>query len=751
MIQTNAVVLCLAYIIGLLFTSVSWGGYVIIALGIALSILLSYAVKKNYGNESLNKWRKVKPRLFLAVGIVGFLATLYFQIRTPQPSVNDISQFINNKQFVTVQGQVDSLPRLTRSQRGQFWLAAKELNQTGKVIEVTGNLYVTVPLLQSTGLYPGQAIAIKGILYKPKPASNPGSFDFKRFLQQQSTFAGMSGIQVSFHDREPPVWGLWQVNKHIVRSQVRWLGSPEGQIVSSMVLGSKAVDLPYDIRDLFVRVGLAHALAASGFQTALILGLVMALSKGLSPRWQFGCGAVALIGFVGLTGLQPSVLRAVIMGFGALIGVATSRKIKPLGSLLVAATLLLLWNPVWIWDLGFELSFLATLGLVVTVPPLVAKLDWIPKAIATLIAVPLAATLWTLPLQLYIFGVIPPYSLIVNVLTIPLISIISIGGIISAIAALIWSTAGSAIALLLYYPAYILIWLIQFFSQLPGNSLAVGKIAIWQLLAVYGLMSLVWLLPWLQKRWWIVGVVIIGLVLAPIWHSATGFRVTVLADKVEQVVIVQDRGKVLLLNSGDRSTSRFTVLPFLQQQGINRIDWAIATNPLNNQNGWMEILAQLPVKNFYSVVEDKKIREKVRSLNNGSYKLLATGESIAVGSTQIKLISDRIPLWQLQVQEQKWLIVGDAKPNKQEVQALSKNTPSVQLLLFTKAFNADLVAAIEPENAIAYAQNTVPKTIDFKKTKTKIFLTARDGAIQWTPNHKFESTIETAENNASLL
>lgn len=744
MSQTNTVTLCLAYIIGLLSTSVSWGGYGIVTIG----LVLSYLASKNYYRELLSKWRQFKPSLFLAAGMVGFLATLYFQIKTPQPAVNDISQFINHgKQIVTVRGEVSSLPRLTRSQKGQFWLETKELNQTGKVIKVTGNLYVTVPLLQSTALYPGQAIAIKGILYKPKPATNPGGFDFKRFLQQQSTFAGLNGMQVNFTTKEQPKWGLWQVSKRIVRSQVRWLGSPEGQLVSSMVLGSKAIDLPYDIKDLFVRVGLAHALAASGFQTALILGLVLALSKGLAPKWQFGCGAVALVGFVGLTGLQPSVLRAVIMGFSALIGVATSRKIKPLGSLLVAATLLLLWNPLWIWDLGFELSFLATLGLVVTVPPLVAKLDWMPNAIATLIAVPLAAALWTLPLQLYIFGVIPPYSLVVNILIIPLISIISIGGIFSAIAALIWSTAGSAIALLLYYPTYILIWLVQFFSQLPGNSLAVGKIALWQLLAVYGLMSLVWFLPWLHKRWWIVGMVMVSLVLVPIWHSSTDFRVTVLADKVEPVIVVQDRGKVLLVNSGNSTTARFTVLPFLQQQGINSIDWAISTNLLNDKNGWMEILAQLPVKSFYSIGEDKKMRR----LNSGSYRVLVAGEKVAAGSTQIELTDDRIPLWQLQIQNQKWLLVDDTQLNNKEIQIINQNIPSVQVLLFTKNLDADLVAAIKPEVAIAYAQKTNSKITGLAKIKTKIFLTASDGAIQWTPNNKFEPTIETVENNASLL
>lgn len=745
MSQTNAVVLCLAYITGLFSTAVNWGGYGAIALG----ILLSYIVQKNYthSDRSFNKQIKVNPKIFLVAGVVGFLATLYFQIRTPQPAVNDISQFVSSeKQIITMQGEVSSLPRLTRSQKGQLWLQAEELNRIGKTIGVTGNLYVTVPLLQSTGLYPGQAIAIKGVLYKPKPATNPGGFDFKRFLQQQNTFAGMNGIQVSVTSREQPKWRLWQVGKAIVRSQVRWLGSPEGQLVSSMVLGSKAVDLPYDIRDLFVQVGLAHALAASGFQTALILGLVLALSKNLPLKWQFCCGAAALIGFVGLTGVQPSVLRAVIMGFAALIGIVTSRKVKPLGSLLVAATLLLLWNPLWIWDLGFELSFLATLGLVVTVPGIITRLDWMPSAIATLIAVPVAAALWTLPLQLYIFGVIPPYSLVVNILTIPLISIISIGGIFSAIAALVWSTAGSAIAWLLYYPTYILIWLVQLFSQLPGNSLAVGKIALWQLLAIYGLMTLVWFIPRLHKRWWVVGVIVISLVLVPVWHSATGFRVTVLADKVEPIIVVQDRGKVLLVNSGDRTSARFTVLPFLQQQGINKIDWAIATNPLSNQNGWIEILAKVSVKNFYSITEDKQLREKAR----GNYKLLVTGESVVAGSTQIKLVSDRIPLWQLQIQGQKWLLVEDSKLNRQKIQAVNKDIPSVQVLL-TKTLDPALVAAITPEIAIAYSPKNASSMDGSQKIKTKIFLTSRDGAIQWTPSNKFESIIETIENNASLL
>ncbi|NJN29866.1 MAG: ComEC/Rec2 family competence protein [Synechococcales cyanobacterium RM1_1_8] len=134
-------------------------------------------------------------------------------------------------------------------------------------------------------------------------------------------------------------------------------------------------------------------------------------------------GSGTLLGMLLLTGVQPSVLRAVLMGLGALTALVMRRKTKPLGALILTAVLLLLFNPLWIWDLGFQLSFLATLGLLVTVPPLMGRLDWLPTLFAGAIAIPLAATLWTLPLQLYHFGVAAPYGILVNLLVTPLVDV----------------------------------------------------------------------------------------------------------------------------------------------------------------------------------------------------------------------------------------------------------------------------------------------------------------------------------------
>jgi competence protein ComEC len=785
MIQAGGVIICLGYILGLLFTALPWGGVWVLVLGILAAVVLRLRSlrSRKLAQKSENSKAKTKPissvwqnlpnpRVWVAAGLVGLLATVYFQSRIPEPGEKDISKFVpagnssNQEQLVIVRGEVVSPPRLTRSQRGQFWLEATQLDEVkkndgpaGVSKGVTGKLYVTVPLLQATGLYPGQQIAITGVLYKPKAASNPGAFDFQKYLKQEGTFAGLTGRQINILDEERK-WGWWQVRQRIVRSLVRGVGIPNGLLVSAMVLGGKVVDLPYDIRDLFVQAGLAHALAASGFQTSLILGVILQLTRRAKKGTQVIFGCLGLILFLSLTGFQPSVLRAVIMGFAALLGMALKRKVKQLGSLLLAATILLLFNPLWIWDLGFQLSFLATLGLIVTVPPIVKRLGWLPPAIASLIAVPLAATIWTLPLQLFVFGVVPVYSLILNIISTPFVSVLSIGGIISALVGLIWEQAGSFLAGFLHYPSDWLINLVQFFSKLPGNSLAVGSISPWQMLALYTLILLVLLMRWWRQRWWFASFIALGLVLIPVWHSATTmFRITVLAAGAEPVIVIQDRGTVTLINSGDEGTGRFTILPFLQQQGVNQIDWAIATDFQDRESsGWLDVLQRLPIKNFFTyppkpenLIDTQVIQQEIQK-RQGIFQPLAIGQAMTAGPIVAQLINPQVPILQLQIQGQNWLLVGNLK--SKEIQQLVKfgALPRPQVLWCVPESLKDLVLALQPEIAIASSPDVEPKVVsELSQTQTKLFFTGRDGAIQWTPNNNFEAFIQATENKSSVF
>jgi len=746
MLPVSGVVLGLAYLLGLLSTAVSWGGLGVFGLGIAAAMSLP------------RYWRTgPRPRLWFLAGIVGLLAALHLQLQVPYPGANDISRFVtaSQEQQVIVEGRVTSSPRLTRSQRCQFWIRPTQFNRSSggnqpaaTSQQVSGKLYVTVPQEHAKGLHPGQVVAVTGWLYKPKPASTPQGFDFQAYLKREGTFAGLSGRQTLV--KSGPVWGWWHVRQRIVQAQSRWLGIPEGPLVSAMVLGHRAVDLPFDLRDQFTQVGLAHALAASGFQTSLILAVILALTRPLGVSKQLGFGAATLITFACLSGFEPAIARAVFMGIAGLLALATERQTRPLAVLLGTAVLLLLYQPLWVWDLGFQLSFLATLGLIVTVPSLTQRLDWLPPAIAALLAVPIAAFIWTLPLQLYTFGVVAPYSILANVVTTPLVSILTMGGFASALAALIWPFIGSALAWVLYWPTRLLILLIEFFSQLPSNSVALGTINLWQLIVLYGLLVAVLLGSWWRSRWWLAGAAALIVVAIPIWQSKTAVvQVTVLATPKAPIMVIQEPGWTTLINSGDSLTARLTVLPFLQQQGINEISWAIATETqLDPKSGWLDILERLPVKHFSDVpkVDTNSAGQPILDALNQQqipHIPLQIGQVISVASTQINLLRSEPVTLRLNIGSLTWLFIKDLNTAGQEAAVLTTaQLPWAQVLWWAGNYLSNLLLdTLQPEIVVASSSSVAPETIaQLQASNVQFLWTERDGAIQWTPNHSFEKT-----------
>jgi competence protein ComEC len=704
-------------------------------------------------------WRKGGNwQFWLAASAIAICATFYLDLRTPKPAANDISKYIHTtaergtSQFTIVQGVVDSYPHITRSNNSQFWLNATQLNEIqgdglrpAEVSKsVSGRVYVTVPLQSATGLQPGVDVSITGTLYLPQPNANPGGFSFRDYLSQSGGFAGMRGVQLRVPDeRQTQKWSWGKLRQRIVAAQVRWLDVPVGPLLTAMVLGSEAVDLPFDLHDRFVRVGLAHLLAASGFQVSLILSALISLSrKYLGAVAQFNLGVVALLIFLCLAGFQPSVARAVVMGLAGLIALRTSRKIEPLSTLCIAGTILLLINPLWVWDIGFQLSFLATLGLIVTVEPLKQKLNWLPPTIADLITVPLAASIWTLPIQLYVFKVFPLYSLPANILSSPLVGIISIGGTIGALIGAIFPIAGSAVSWLLYLPTQLLIWIVDLFNYLPGASFAVGQISIWQLFALYGIILGVWAIPKWQRKWQLVTLVSFLLVLIPLAIlKFNELQITALASNDRQILTIQDRGRTILVNSGNESNARFIVLPFLQQQGINQIDRAIEFNSDSSaMNSWQTLSQSVAIKNFYSIGSEGT------APGTSNFKSVQVGASEKFDRVEIKNIQSSPSIFQIDIPEasQKWLVIGDPKVDSDRFAISPENLPPIQTL-YWRGGKLSERAIVKMSPKIAIAATTTPDLDTIRlleKHQARVYYTGRDGAIQWSPAVGFKPYLE---------
>lgn len=803
-------VLCLAYVLGLLLAGLSIHiegihdklsalipGFALLLLG----GLLSFLPRAFRGG--------VQRRIWLLAGAIAFLAVLHFQIRLPQPAADDVSHLLKLERLETtaveLTGFVETTPRLTRNQAMQFELDVFQAHElatraSGLVKSVSGKVYVTVRPqkdLESrlARLYPGQMVAVQGKLYEPQAATNPGGFDFAAYLKRQGIFAGLRGEWLDLPESagrfrhqvtlgrsllRPVQHLLWQVQQRIVRSQRAGLGEPEGALVSAMLLGKGAVDVPYEVRDLFSSVGLAHALAASGFQVSLLVGILLSLTARFPKRVQLVVGAGGLLLYVALTGLEASVARAGLMGLGVLLARTLERKIQPLGAILVTATLLLLWNPLWISDLGFQLSFLATLGLVVTVPVLDKWLDWLPRAIAPLVSVPLAAFLWTLPLQLQTFGVLSLYTIPLNVVTAPLLTLISLGSGLTALVGLVLPPAGSALSWLLLYPTRLLLGMATMAGQLPGNTLAAGSISTFQTVTLYAFYLLLWWQVHLWRYWWLVVTICLGLVAIPAWVTAAHqFQVTVL-DAGQPLMVVQHQTEVGIVGGSDRRTAQLTLLPFLQKRGVNQVNWAIApTLDSRSLEGWQSLLGNLPIQQLYGLpaipqtanrpsatpcptkaprggrcqparvsrppIAPELLTRQAQQLlqsRRGTY-LPLTAQSVQTGIGRSQLLSASPPLLQLQFRGQRWLVIPGQAPARNDLRLKKIQVPPVEVLWWSgRSLPVSLLEQAQPRVAIA-SRSISPKTAEWlRQHRIKTFSVERDGAVEWTPATGFRALLQ---------
>jgi competence protein ComEC len=747
--------LCLAYTLGLLLSSVAGflpvGSIAVPGAGI-------------FGLVLLLSWGVTVPRRFklgfrtadwVCFGIVFLGATLYIAVRSPSVGPQDISHYVERAGAIApthiITGRVIDEPSLNRELKSRFRVAVQQLqgldadHQITFQIPTQGQAYVSAPLLQVTGLHAGQRLKAKGRLYLPTPALNPNGFDFQAYLTQQNTFAGFVAEELRF--QSSATWGLWRIRQRIVRAQVQALGSPIGQLVSAMALGREAVDLPTNVRDLFARVGLAHTIAASGFHVSLLLGVVLALMRSRPDHSRAIVGGLVLAGYVILTGGQASVIRAAIMGGATLLGLATGRQVIPSGALLIAVAGMLIWNPMWIWDIGFQLSVMATWGLIVTVPTLTKRLDWMPVTIAGLVAVPLAATLWTLPLTLYHFNVMAGLSVVLNLIATPLVTIISLGGMGSSALALVWPTLGAWIAQGLYFPAQGLWWLAQTSSHWPGSSVAIGQITLWQFVGLYTLLGL-GLCPTqlrVAKLKPLLPIAFVGLLWLPIgWRSLTQHQITILAAGGELVWVQQDHGRTRLVNQGDEQTALYTVTPFLTQAGVNRLDHAIVLpNPSGNVAGWQTLLRETPSAHLHHVSDLSALADQ-----DTAFHSLLPGQTVPLPHLTVELLDQDAAILRLTAQ-QRWLLLPPLDTTQQAALAASDLDWQSEVLVWSgDAIAPTWLTAIHPKVAICYGR-TLPASIErlLQQAGIQTYWTQRDGAVTWQNRQGFHSYLETKHRN----
>lgn len=251
------------------------------------------------------------------------------------------------------------------------------------------------------------------------------------------------------------------------------LPSPQAELLSGILLGQNK-NLPAELKLAFRDTSTLHIVVASGQNLSLVAGFFLNLSGLIKRRNAILLSLLAVIFYTLLSGVQVPILRAAVMFTLAAVAQLYGRQNSGWQTLFITAALMLLVNPQWISDLSFQLSFLATFGVVVVAPVLLKYLDKFPLAGQDL-AVTIGAQVMVTPVIIQSFHQLSLVSVITNLLvgwTVPFIMIL---GTVLVIFSFIWSSLAFVFSIFASVLLTYFIYIVKFFASLPFAWEYVGE------------------------------------------------------------------------------------------------------------------------------------------------------------------------------------------------------------------------------------------------------------------------------------
>jgi competence protein ComEC len=442
-----------------------------------------------------------------------------------------------------------------------------------------------------------------------RPASGRGGFDYVAYLRRAGVRTVLHADRVSPTGRQRDgVRGAVDGVRRRAEAGVRAGLSPAmGALARGMVLGADE-DIPAGMSDDFKASGLAHVLAVSGQNVALLaaLGWPLLAAAGLRRRGRL-IGSALLIGlYVPVTGAGPSILRAGVMGLAAVVAALAGRLASRWYALLLAGLVTLAYDPRAWQDVGWQLSFAAVAGIFLLARPLAASVRRLPEPLRMGAALTVAATLATAPLMAFHFERVSVAALPANLAALPAIPLVMWIGMLSAAAAQVWIVPAELLnALNGFFLAYVAA-VAHWGARLPGAVSEVRLGGPVQLALAYAVLmaalGAVWGTRAALRRWAaVLGACAVAAVAAAVLLLPGGsvapprqFTVTFLDVGQGDATLVQAPGGLAVLVDGGPPEAE--VASKLRAHGVTRLDLVVLTHAQeDHQGGLGAVLEGLPV------------------------------------------------------------------------------------------------------------------------------------------------------------
>ncbi|MGL6202556.1 MAG: DNA internalization-related competence protein ComEC/Rec2 [Lachnospiraceae bacterium] len=537
------------------------------------------------------------------------LIILLVQFLRTQISGADIPVMISNNAGKTVQITGLIYKKEVKSKYQILYLKQSQLQSYNQRREIS-NILVYDYTFMNTKL--GNSVQVWGELGLFQEARNPGNFDQRFYYAKQGIdgFVKASEIKVVQGDIDELAEFLAQFRAAWSALLKEGAGEEVGGILDSILLGDKS-SMDGDVKELYQKTGIGHILAISGLHVSFIgMGMYRILRKIGLPVWLAGAiGSAILWLYLLMIGCPVSALRAVIMyslRIGALI---TGRRYDAATALALAAAVIVVKSPLYLWDAGFLLSFGAILGIIWVLP--LFKMIWpnCPKW-ADGIHTSLAVNAILYPILLYFYFEFPLYSIFLNFIVIPLMSVVMAGAVAGSALWLIVPAVGGLILkgcglLFNFYE-----WLCTICLELPLSRLVIGCPALWRILLYFLVLVGIYVYLMLKKggedeivismKAWALLLIcfVVPLIMLGGGHGNKGELKVAMLDvgQGDGIFLQGPDGKTYFVDGGSSDVNqvgKYRIEPYLKSQGVGSLDYVfISHGDTDHMNGIEEMLTR---------------------------------------------------------------------------------------------------------------------------------------------------------------
>lgn len=594
------VYLVIAYIIGILINFFMpfkpQLSLILVILSFLLATVLIIASKKGVGLAFLG--------LFIALGML--LTSL--QISN---SKEDYEPFIDH--FVRIEGVICAEPEL-KLESTSYILKVDKIIFGDKIYNLSGKILVQADKGLEIVSY-GQGVKIKGFLRMPREAGNPGQFDYGDYLLRH----GILGIVylnneedlkvVSLKGGNPIVKLCLNFKEKLISVSNKTLPHDLAILFNGMAFGVTG-QFTDDLRQEFSEAGVSHLLSVSGLHVGFILVLALFFFrflrlKGLALLFSL---CLVLIFYALMTGINPPVVRATVMAIILLLANHFNRETDWATTLAFAMFLILFFSPLTLFNIGFQLSFIAT-GSILYFAKLVKGFLPLPEKIAYAVSVPLVSQVATIPLTAYYFNIISLGGVLSNILLVPLSGIIIPLGLIATLLGQFFLPLAQLIQISTQVLLEIFKAGVVFFRNIPGAYFyTVSPTYLWILLWFVALYSHGRYLNKIHKiniknlksaktklLWLSFPLLLLVLIFSPQFGKDNLVIQCLDVGQGDSILIQFPNGKNMLIDAGGKcgefldtnSGAGTQVLSYLKKLGINKLDAALITHPHEDHAGGM--------------------------------------------------------------------------------------------------------------------------------------------------------------------